>query len=370
MSWRKMPLGEVATLQRGFDLPIQSRHEGDVPIFAANGPVGFHNEMKVGGPGVVTGRSGSIGKVHFVGSGYWPLNTALYVKNFHGNDPKYVYWLLRNLHLERFHHGTGVPTLNRNVVHREAVSVPPLVEQRRIAAILDKADALRTMRREAIAKLDQLLQSVFLDMFGDPLTNQRGWPVDTLGNVAKFINGDRSANYPSRSDFVENGVPFFNAGHLRSDGKIDFAEMNYISNDKFNRLSSGKTMVGDVLYCLRGSLGKAAIVDYPGDAAVASSLVILRPGERVQENFLYHFLRTPFSVREMRNYDNGSAQPNLSAASLKKFRVFVPPLDDQRRFTTVVGRVRRDYEVAVEQLDKMDALFESLQLAAFARCLG
>ena len=83
--WATKPLGSVATLQRGFDLPVQARREGPVKIFAANGPVGTHAVHKVEGPGVVTGRSGTLGKVHFVKEDYWPLNTALWVNDFHGN---------------------------------------------------------------------------------------------------------------------------------------------------------------------------------------------------------------------------------------------------------------------------------------------
>ena len=141
--WRELPLLDVATLQRGYDLPIQDRAFGHVPIFAANGPVGTHNVPMCRGPGVVTGRSGTIGKVHYVEDDYWPLNTSLFVKDFHGNYPRFIFHLLSQLRLERFHEGTGVPTLNRNNVHTAKVVVPPLPEQRRIAGILDRAEALR-----------------------------------------------------------------------------------------------------------------------------------------------------------------------------------------------------------------------------------
>ena len=119
--WTTKPLGEVATLQRGFDLPVQDRREGPVKIFAANGPVGTHDVPKVRGPGVVTGRSGTLGKVHLVEADYWPLNTALWVKDFHGNDPAWVARLLTWMRLEQFTRGAGVPTLT-NLVH--VVDVP------------------------------------------------------------------------------------------------------------------------------------------------------------------------------------------------------------------------------------------------------
>ncbi|MBU1308573.1 MAG: restriction endonuclease subunit S, partial [Gammaproteobacteria bacterium] len=93
--WPFKPLKDVAHLKRGYDLPTQDRVEGEIPIFAANGKNGTHNEAKIKGPGVITGRSGTIGKVHFTEHDYWPLNTALYVTDFKGNDPKWVYYMLQ-----------------------------------------------------------------------------------------------------------------------------------------------------------------------------------------------------------------------------------------------------------------------------------
>lgn len=123
-SWPLVPLKDIATLKRGYDLPTQERKEGVIPIYAANGQNGQHNEAKIKGPGVITGRSGTIGKVHYTKNDFWPLNTALYVMNFHGNDPKWVFYLLQAFKLERFVEGAGVPTLNRNLVHGELIPLP------------------------------------------------------------------------------------------------------------------------------------------------------------------------------------------------------------------------------------------------------
>ena len=195
------PLGEVATLQRGFDLPVQSRRSGNVPILAANGPVGTHDSCKVVGPGVVTGRSGTLGKVHYVETDFWPLNTALWVKDFHGNDPRWVFRLLAWMHLERFTRGAGVPTLNRNLVHVVEVSVPPLPEQRRIAAILDKTDAILHKRAETIRLADDFLRSVFLDMFGAYLCKESGTVFGDL--LAEPLNN----GFFAKNDIYGEGAP-------------------------------------------------------------------------------------------------------------------------------------------------------------------
>lgn len=151
-TWGRMPLREFATLQRGFDLPVQDRKVGQVPVVASNGPVGLHSEARVHGPGVVTGRSGTIGKVFYYDSDFWPLNTTLYVSDFHGNDPRFVAAFLRYFHLERFVAATGVPSLNRNFVHDIEVCIPPVQTQRQIADLLVAGDqAAFACQRQLIA---------------------------------------------------------------------------------------------------------------------------------------------------------------------------------------------------------------------------
>ena len=162
--WRMVRLGDVATLQRGMDLPESDRIAGQVPVFGSNGPLGFHDSSPIGGPGVITGRSGSIGIVYYSESTFWPLNTTLYVKDFHGNDKRYVYHLLSNLHLEKFAASTGVPSLNRNFVHPHKVIVPTLSEQRAIADVLDSIDDAIERTEAVIAATETLRDSLLHEL--------------------------------------------------------------------------------------------------------------------------------------------------------------------------------------------------------------
>ena len=141
IEWNIESLIEVLVLQRGFDLPVQRRIKGQYPILASNGVIDYHQEFKVKGPGIVTGRSGTLGKVHYIESNYWPLNTALYVKEFYNNHPKFIYYFLQSLSTEKYGTGTGVPTLNRNILHKIKVAIPPLDEQIKIAEIISESDA-------------------------------------------------------------------------------------------------------------------------------------------------------------------------------------------------------------------------------------
>jgi type I restriction enzyme S subunit len=123
-------LDDVLVLQRGLDLPKANRIQGSVPIYAATGVAGFHQESKVKAPGVVTGRSGTIGDVLYVQEDFWPLNTALWVKQFPKSEPLYAYYVLSSLDLKQFNSGAAVPTLNRNDIHGLDALIPPRTLQK------------------------------------------------------------------------------------------------------------------------------------------------------------------------------------------------------------------------------------------------
>jgi type I restriction enzyme S subunit len=182
----------------------------------------------------------------------------------------------------------------------------------------------------------------------DKLPN--GWSFNELSELCVFENGDRGKNYPSKSSFVEDGVPFVNAGNL-SNNKIDKINLNYITETHYNRLSSGKLRKGDIVFCLRGSLGKFAVVDREIKGAIASSLVIVRPNEKLDLSFLSAYFQSSISQEYIDLYDNGSAQPNLSAASLKKFKIPIPSLPEQKR---IVSKL----DALFARIDKSIALLE------------
>lgn len=152
------------------------------------------------------------------------------------------------------------------------------------------------------------------------------WRVCTLGEICTLENGDRSTNYPSPGSFVLSGIPFVNAGHI-AEGKIDSGRMNYITPESYNRLGCGKIRAGDILFCLRGSLGKFGLVhDDFGDGAIASSLVIVRPKDaEVTPEFLVHYFGSPLCALMIEKWSGGAAQPNLGAQDLARFSIPLPP---------------------------------------------
>ncbi len=160
----RKPLIELAKLQRGHDLPTQDRIEGSIPVVASNGVVGFHNTHKAIRPGVVTGRSGTIGKVIYIDDDYWPLNTTLYVIDFKGNLPKFVALVLETLKLENYAGGSTVPSLDRNVLSQVPVPCPSIKEQERIVEIISAMDTVVNQTQLAVTEGQNLRSGLLSDL--------------------------------------------------------------------------------------------------------------------------------------------------------------------------------------------------------------
>lgn len=163
--WVKKRVINFAPLQRGFDLPVTKIKTGDYPVVFSNGILKTHNEYKVEGVGVVTGRSGTIGQVTFVEKNFWPHNTSLWVTNFCDNDPVFVYYFFKKMNLSRFATGSGVPTLNRNDVHDQTILIPQKNEQIAIGHFFQQLDKVLTAQTQHIATLRQLKTAFLAKMF-------------------------------------------------------------------------------------------------------------------------------------------------------------------------------------------------------------
>lgn len=245
--------------------------------------------------------------------------------------PEFLYYLFLSKKDELISQATGnaQPNISQIKIKNTHVPIIKLSEQQRIVTILDEAFAgIATATANAeknLANAREVFESYLHSVFTH---SGEGWKAKTLGEVCAFENGDRGVNYPSKSIQTTSGVPFINAGHLTDDG-IDLNSMNYIPRDRFDLLGAGKIRVGDILFCLRGSLGKCASVGSITEGAIASSLVILRPDDSVLNSFVLAYLRSHLCAQMIEKYRGGAAQPNLSAHNLKQFIIAVPPMDTQ-----------------------------------------
>ena len=258
-----------------------------------------------------------------------------------------------------------VKHLSVKKLNESIIPLPPVSEQKRIAAILDAADALRAKRRETLAQLDTLLQSTFLEMFGDPVTNPKGWELCPLTDIADLENGDRSNAYPSGSDLVDEGVLFLSTKNI-VDNHLIFDDCQFITRVKFDSLSRGKLQRYDLVITLRGTLGSCAVFDCQFDTGfINAQLLIIRP-RRVKSLYLQALLSSKPMRRHLERSATGVAVKQLTSKKVGALSIPLPPPDLQNHFATIVQSVEQQKSRLRAHLDELDTLFASLQARAFA----
>ena len=193
--------------------------------------------------------------------------------------------------------------------------IPSLNEQHIIADYFDNLDSLIT--------LHQRKQLYWLKV------GKYDWEQRKLGDYCDMYNGDRSSKYPNAQDMVVEGIPFINAGDLEN-GHVNLTTCNKISREKYDDLGGVKLQLGDIVYCLRGTLGKNAYIDNFTEGTVASSLVTIRP-KNIDGRYLFHVLNSDIEYRQRVVHDEGAAQPNLSAKSVSGFMIPIPHIDEQKK---------------------------------------
>ncbi len=173
VGWRECKLGNVITFQRGFDITQNEQSVGDFPVVSSSGTKSYHKEYKVKGPGVVIGRKGTLGTVFYLKGDYWPHDTTLWVKDFNGNLPLFIFYFLKELELERYDVGSSNPTLNRNHIHLLPVLVPHLPEQKAIASVLSSLDDKIDLLHRQNKTLEAMAETLFRQWFVEDA--QEGW---------------------------------------------------------------------------------------------------------------------------------------------------------------------------------------------------
>ncbi|KXV22592.1 hypothetical protein AD933_00455 [Acetobacter malorum] len=344
--WRKEKLGAVAEFQRGFDLPQSQRSEGSVPIISSSGASGFHDTAKALAPGIVTGRYGSIGDVFYVEEAYWPLNTALWVKDFHGNYPKYLYYLLSNFDFSKFSDKTGVPGVNRNDLHAVNVLVPPLPEQKKIAEILSTWD-------RAIEGLGQLLansQQQKKALMQQLLTGKKRlpgftgeWKTKKLKDISKIYDGTHQT-----PDYVEIGVPFYSVEHLTSG---NFNNTKFVSEEIYQRESKKRKIeTDDILLTRIGDIGTARLIDWNVRASFYVSLALIKSSKVMSPKFFECALNSELFRRELWHRTIHVAFPKkINLGDIGDCSIHFPPLPEQEAIAAILTTA--DEEIASLESD-------------------
>jgi type I restriction enzyme S subunit len=384
------PLGEIAILQAGvgFPLGLQGRKSGDYPL----AKVGDISRVSRSGQSILSSAdhyvdtkdldclnakpipAGSIlfPKIgmairlnHRVVAGC-PLlidNNAMAAIPKHPVESRYLFHFLRTVDLFSYTSATTVPSLRKSDLERLQVPLPSLPEQRRIAEILDRADALRAKRRAALALLDVLAQSIFFEMFGDPAANPKGWPNPSVGGVLTFQQyGPRFFNEP----YSTEGIRIVRITDLDEEGVLDFSSMPMLDIPEEDR-EKYVLRSGDLIFARSGAtVGKTALIQSGSPPCIAGAYFItLRFDSRVDPCYARAVLSSPSIRSIVAIRSRQAAQQNFSGPGLRQLPMPCPPLEMQREFAYRIETIRAMKSTQLASLAMIESLFASLQHRAF-----
>ncbi|MDC4674258.1 restriction endonuclease subunit S [Acinetobacter baumannii] len=266
--------------------------------------------------------------------------------------------------------GTTRQRISRGNLSKIKISVPPLAEQRRIASILDKADELRKKRQQAIEKLDQLLHATFIDMFGDPVSNPKGWDVYKLKSLTSKI-GSGSTPKGGDSSYKNDGISLIRSLNIY-DGEFSYKNLAFIDQEQANKLKNVILQPNDVLLNITGaSVARCCIV--PKEvlpARVNQHVSILRIKENVIPEFLEALLISkPMKLHLLKISGAGATREALTKLQLQELEIIVPPLEIQNEFLLKLKIIKSLININLKQLNELDNLFISIQNQAFSGTL-
>ena len=329
---RRTKLGNVLRLHRGYDITKAVQRPGPYPIVSSSGVGSYHDEHKFTGPGVVIGRKGSLGTAFYIPGPYWPHDTTLYVEDFKGNDPRYCYYLLKTMRLERFDVGAANPTLNRNHVHELEVDVVDVHAQFKTASILSAYDELIENNERRIAILAEMARRTYEEWFVHfrvpgcedlPLVDSpvgqlpHGWEVARLGQVSSIVMGQS----PPSNTYNTNGVglPFHQ-------GVSQFGD--YFPTDKVYCTDLGRRAdSGDLLVSVRAPVGRINIA--LSKMIIGRGLSAIRPVSEYS-NLVCGRLRNFF--KEEDSIGHGTIYKAVGRSEIENILVPMPPAHIAKAF--------------------------------------
>ena len=368
-NWQESTLGDLLTLQRGFDLPQDERVPGDYPVVASTGAVATHHIAAVQGPGVVIGRSGSIGGGQYIKENFWPLNTTLWVKDFKGNNRRFCYYLLRSLDLANFNAGSGVPTLNRNHIHPLPVKIPTVPEQQAIAHVLGTLDDKIELNRRMKQTLEEMARAIFQDwfvdfgptrakmegqepylppelwdLFPDELVESElgaipeGWEVKALKQVVEL-----NPKEPMKKGTIG---PYIEMAALPTSGS---SPANAILREftSGTRFRNGDTLFARITPCLEN--GKTAYVQSLQDDMVgwgSTEFIVMRAIPPVPAEYPYLLGRDEgFREHAIQSMTGTSGRQRVQVDALAPYLLPFPPADIWAKLSSLLGPMFADIEI-------------------------
>jgi type I restriction enzyme S subunit len=352
-SFSKGKVGDLLTLQRGFDITKKEQTDGIYPVVSSSGVTSYHNKFMASGPSVVIGRKGTLGSAFYIETDFWPHDTTLWVKDFKGSDPKFIYYFLKSLRLERLDSGSSNPTLNRNFVHQLDANKPEPKRQKKIAEVLSALDAKIDCNNRLNAELEAMAKTLFdywfvqlnfPDANGKPYKFSggkmeynatlkreipKGWIDSSIVAVADLLGGGTPTK--KKPEYWGGDIPFFTP--TDADGTIfKFSTEDYITHDGLKGSSTKLFGKHTVFITARGSVGRLVLAGV--DMAMNQSCYALRAKPGISHVFLFFLAKE--LIHHLQVKSSGSVFNSIVSNDIELTNLAIPKGEVIKKFAAVV----------------------------------
>jgi len=348
--WEEKKTIDIAPLQRGFDLPTSDVISGNYPVVYSNGVLRKHNKYKVKAPGIVTGRSGTIGKITFIEEDFWPHNTSLWITDFFDNDPKFIYYFYIKFRLNRYSAGSTVPTLNRNDVHIVKKRIPHQAEQTKIATFLTAVDKRITLLKKKKDKLEQYKKGIRQKIFSQEIRfkNKNGndfpdWEEKTLIEVSKIIGGGTPDT--TIAEYWDGIHSWLTPTEIKS--KYIFKSQRTITSLGLNKSSAKLLPIGSLLFTSRATVGDVGIAVYECSTNQGFQSFIVN--EKCNNEFLYYWIK--HHKKQFIRRSSGSTFIEISKTEISKIKISLPSIKEQQKIASFLSSIDKYIEKVGIQID-------------------
>lgn len=369
--WEWKKLGDITTNYDGKRVPLKKEERKDVkgiyPYYGASGIRDYVNDYLFDGEYLLVGEDGAnlIARstpIAFKATGkFWANNHAHILKTSEDVSLSYLMYYINNIDLKKYVTGTAQPKLTQQSMNRIVVPVPRLEIQQKIVSILEKAEETKKLRAQTDELMQELLQSVFLGMFGDITENPKKWNMKKIGDIAEIKTGGT----PSRNneEYWQNGtLSWVKTTEIKENVIYETEEL--ITESGFQNSNATLIPQNSILIAMYGqgkTRGKTAKLGIQSTTNQACAAIL--PSDRYESDFLWTFLR--LSYETLRSFGRGGNQPNLNLSMIKDFKIYLPPIENQKRFSEIFNLIEKSKQHQQQSFLEINNLFDALMQKAF-----
>ena len=372
--WRTITFGDAALLAYGKSLPAAQRKNGVVPVCGANGIIGFHDEPLARGPGIIVGRKGSVGAVTWVDKDFWPIDTTYYVKSKEPSDARWLYYAVSNLGLDKLNEATGIPGLNRSTAAAVTFYVPPLPEQRKIAAILSSLDDAIEKTQAVIDQVQVVKRGLMQELLTRGLPGRHTrfkqteigeipeeWRTVSLAECgAGVTSGSRGwAKY-----YSDDGALFLRITNLaRGSIRLQLGDTKHVTlPQRSAEAIRTRVQPRDLVISITADLGMVGVIPEDiGEAYVNQHVALVRfCSHEMRSEFAGYFLTTDVARNRFQRLNDSGAKAGLNLATIKNMTVPQPPCAEQDLIVKILSTMEDRLAGEVRTLDGLAAAKSAL----------